>query len=331
MPGQSDAPDGYTLNRPTLGIVGVGRVGGALARALHQRHWPISVLCSRSTVAVSNLSEITGARNAESIDEVARHAELVVLAVPDSAIQAVCEQLATSDLTGHAVVHTSGVTPVAALKSASAHGAQIGGLHPVWPIARGDRPLPPGGWFGIEADERPLRDWLSDLVAALGGSVFWLPPDVDRIRYHAAPVLLSNYLVTLYVEAAAVWHGIGIEPEAARAALLGLARAALDNLANLEPGDPALALTGPIVRGDAATVRAHLSALHDDPELAAAYRILGRLTLRLAARRGLSIDRWEALYRALAETNDEMNDANYNLRFSKDEARRAENPDGDSL
>jgi predicted short-subunit dehydrogenase-like oxidoreductase (DUF2520 family) len=113
---------------------------------------------------------------------------------------------------------------------------------------------------------------------------------------------LSNYLVTLYSEAATLWNGIGIEPKAAHLALLGLARATLDNL---ERSDPATALTGPIVRGDAATVRAHLGALNEDPELAAAYRALGQLTLRLAVAGGMSTDRIEGLQKVLAEANEE--------------------------
>ena len=302
MRDQLDAPDGYSLNHPTLptlGIIGAGRVGGALAQALHKRGWSISALYSRSNTSALNLAEIIGAKVTASISEVAERAQLILLTVPDSAIEAVCQQLAINDLTGHAVIHTSGATPITALASAQARGAQIGGSHPILPVARGDIPLPPGGMFGIEADERPLRDWLSNLVDALGGSALWLPHGIDRTRYHAAAVLLSNYLVTLYAAAAELWREIGIEPDAGRSALLGLARATLDNL---ERNDPAAALTGPIVRGDSDTVQAHLSMLASDPELAAAYRILGRLTLRLAAARGLSADRIEALHEVLTET-----------------------------
>lgn len=297
------------INRPPLGIVGAGRVGGALARRLHQAGWPIVAIYSRSVASAAQLAEAVGAQAVNSINEIAAQSQLILLSVPDSAIQPVCEQVAVRNLSGRAVVHTSGATPIDVLTSAKASGAQIGGLHPILPVARGDRPLPPGGMFGVEAEERPLRDWLSDLVDASSGSALWLPSGIDRIRYHAASTLLSNYLVTLYAEALGLWRGIGIGDHAARAALLGLAQAALDNL---EQNDPSAALTGPIIRGDLAVVEAHLHALASDPELAAAYRALGRLTLRLAARR-LSPDRIETLYRLLIDKDNETNDANHNL------------------
>ena len=287
---------------PTIGIVGAGRVGGALARALSEYGYPIAAVYSRSEPFAATLAAAVNARQVDSAAAVVDHAQLIILTVSDAAIRDVAAQLATRDLAGRAVIHTSGATAISALDAARARGAAVGGLHPVWPVANGDRPLPAGGVFGVEAAETWLRDWLDTLVIALGGKAFWLPAGLDRVYYHAATVLLSNYLVTLYSEAAALWAEIGIDAEAIQAGLIGLTRATVENLAHVSPE---AALTGPIVRGDADTVRDHLTAFdQSDPELAAAYRALGQLTLRLARTRGLSAERIRALNNALSDALD---------------------------
>ena len=289
-------------NLPTLGIIGAGRVGGALARALHERGYRIAAVHSRSESFATELADAVGAENVESAESVVDKANLIILTVSDTAIQDICAQLASRDLANRAVIHTSGATSVSALETARVRGAFIGGLHPVWPVARGDRPMPSGGVFGIEASDNLLREWLQDLVNALGGKAFWLPTGIDRVYYHAATVILSNYLVTLYAEASNLWAELGIDAAVSRDGLIGLARATIENLAH---NSPEAALTGPIVRGDADTIRDHLTAFdQSDPELAAAYRALGQLTVRIAKTRGLSADRVRALNKALSDSFD---------------------------
>ena len=289
-------------SQPTLGIIGAGRVGGALARALHACGYRIGAVYSRSETYATELANSVGAENVETAAAVVDKARLIILTVSDVAIQDVCAQLATRDLTNRAVIHTSGATSVSALDAARARGAFIGGLHPVWPVAHGDRPMPPGAVFGIEAAETLLRDWLQDLVNALGGKAFWLPTGIDRVYYHAATVLLSNYLVTLFAEASHLWIELGIDAEATREGLIGMLRATVENLAH---NTPEVVLTGPIVRGDTDTVRGHLTTFDQtDPELAAAYRALGQLTIRIAKTRGLSTERVRALNKALSDSLD---------------------------
>ncbi len=212
----------------------------------------------------------------------AAQAELIFVAVPDSAIGAVARALAAGDLSQHAVVHTSGATPVSILAAAESMGAQIGGLHPIWPVATGERPFPAGVVFGIETGSARLGQTLRELITVSGGTALILPAALDRVLYHAATVILSNYMVTLYAEAESLWRAIRIESPAANSAFLGLAQPTLDNLAH-QP--PAQALTGPIARGDVQTVGAHLARLEAAaPDLVAGYKALGLVTLdRLAA------------------------------------------------
>ncbi len=307
---QSSRPERITdpPNLPTLGIVGAGRVGSALAGSLAARGYLIGAVYSRSTESAQRLADATHAHIVTELAEVPRYAALILLTVPDFAITPTAEGIAIADLTGCAVVHTSGVTAVDALESAHRRGAQIGGLHPMLPIAATANPFAVGAAFGIEAESESLRGWLAEIVAALDGIALWLPSNLDRARYHAASVLLSNYLVTLFAESLALLTEAGIEAEAARAALVRLSAATIDNIAQV---GPVAALTGPIVRGDVATVRAHRTALHAvDPELAEVYRQLGRRTLRIAAARGLPADQLSGLDKVLRR--EETDHANNN-------------------
>ena len=119
------------------------------------------------------------------------------------------------------------------------------------------------------------------IVRRLGGVPVTLAPEAKPL-YHAGAVFASNYLVTMLAEAMRLLEEAGIGRDAALAALLPLVRATLENVAAAGPEG---ALTGPIARGDAATLRRHLSALpHRDADL---YRAVGRATLRLAREAGL--------------------------------------------
>jgi predicted short-subunit dehydrogenase-like oxidoreductase (DUF2520 family) len=190
----------------------------------------------------------------------------------------------------------------------------VGGLHPMLPIM--DTELSPRvafsvPWvaespdvtFGVEATEEPLRTWLADIVRALNGVALWLRPSQDRARYHAAGVIASNYMVTLFDEALHLLRSLntdeGTDERIIRQTLVNL----VDNtLRNIREAGTVQALTGPIVRGDAGTVRKHLDALEqEDTELAALYRLLGRRTARIAAERGLDAEKLRRIREILGE------------------------------
>jgi predicted short-subunit dehydrogenase-like oxidoreductase (DUF2520 family) len=230
-----------------------------------------------------------------------RASQLALLTVPDSAIHGVAESLAEGDLSGHTLAHTSGAVAVTALNPVRARGALTGGIHPILPIADSTH-FPSGVTFGLEADREPLRGYLYGIVNALDGTPLWLRAGVDRVRYHAAAVLLSNYVVTLYAEAFALLMRGTVDESGAKSALLALGRAALDNLEAAT--SPAQALTGPLVRGDHAVVQAHWESLRKlDPELGDLYRKLGARTLKLAIARGLDGKSVAALRAILTESD----------------------------
>jgi predicted short-subunit dehydrogenase-like oxidoreductase (DUF2520 family) len=319
--------------RPTLAFVGAGRVGSTLSQTLRWRGYVISAVYSRSPASAQHLAEKLNTRTAATPAEAALSAQLTFLTVPDDVIVQVCEALAHhQDLTGRAVVHTSGVSSVELLSAARASGAWIGGLHPMIPILDMDLShrmafsVPwvseaPDVTFGVEAESEPLRSWLADIVRALNGVALWLRPQ-DRARYHAAGVIASNYLVTLFDEALHLLQslGSGADEKLVRQTLVHLVE---NTLQNIKAAGTVQALTGPIARGDAGTVRKHLEALEqEDAELAALYRLLGRRTTRLAAERGLDAEKLERIRQSLEESH-----ANDDSKHPENEGHGAANPD----
>jgi predicted short-subunit dehydrogenase-like oxidoreductase (DUF2520 family) len=304
-----------TVKRPTLAIIGAGRVGSTLSQTLHWRGYTVTAVYSRSESSAHRLAEKLNTRVASSPSEAAASALLTFLTVPDDAIVPVCEALARdSHLGGRAVIHTSGVTSVTTLAAAQAKGAMIGGLHPMLPIM--DAELSPRvtfsvPWvaespdvtFGVEAADELLRTWLADIVRALNGIALWLRPGQDRARYHAAGVIASNYMVTLFNEALHLLRSLnadeGTDERIIRQTLVHLVD---HTLLNIKEAGTVKALTGPIVRGDVGTVRQHLEALEqEDSELAALYRLLGRRTAQIAAERGLDAEKLRRIREILGE------------------------------
>lgn len=215
--------------------------------------------------------------------------------MPDAAVAEAAERLPADPAPHSAVVHTSGLLPLRALAGAGDRGWAVGGFHPLRPFPA---PQPPpalhGVTFGVDASTPELLDELMALAARLGGRARRVT-DAARPLYHAAAVLGSNYVVALAAEAADALEQVGWSRGEAVTALLPLLRGAVDSLE--QDGLPA-ALTGPIRRGDAAAVRAHLAALERIAH-ASVYRILGSAALQLARDAGLDEEAARRIQEAL--------------------------------
>jgi predicted short-subunit dehydrogenase-like oxidoreductase (DUF2520 family) len=235
---------------PSVVIVGAGRAGTSLARALASSGWPTPELCGRDVTA----SDVATA-------------DVVVIATPDDAVAGVAATLVGS--TDAAVVHLSGSLGLDVLAGHQRRAS----LHPLVSL-----PSPEvgaarlrGAWFAVAGD--PVA---RTLAAALDGKVLEVADD-QRAAYHAAACIASNHLVALMGQVERVANAAGMP----LAPYLELARSTLDNVAELGVAE---ALTGPAARGDVATLDRHRQAI--GPREWPAYDALVAEARRLASPTG---------------------------------------------
>lgn len=291
---------GKVTGLPAVAVVGAGRVGTVLGRALFTAGYRVCAVTSREPANAARLAGQVGARIVAHPVDVLPEAELILLTVADDAIGPVVAQMQDGDWSQRPVIaHTSGITSLRVFDSLVQHGARAGGLHPIAPFADAAMPVEAlrGVVFAVSADEIVSYNLLADMVRAMGGLPFVLADD-HRAGYHAALVMASNYLVTLYDTAQVLLGQSGMSSDLVAQALLSLMRLTLENLAI---NAPAQALTGPIARGDAGTVSAHIAALASQPDVLAAYISLARLTLPLARERGMANDAVAAVLEQASE------------------------------
>ena len=273
--------------RLAIGVVSAGRVGAVVGAA-----WAAA---GHHVVATSGVSRAS-VRRAEGLlpgvplrppDEVANGADLVLLAVPDDVLPGLVRGLAAagSFRQGQIVVHTSGAHGVAVLGPAAEHGVLPLALHPVLTFTGRSEDIArlAGASVGVTAAEGDEGAWSvgEALVVEMGAEPVRVAEAV-RPLYHAALAHAANHLVTLVRDCVDTLDAAGVRP--AERLVAPLLSAALDNA--LRHGDRAL--TGPVARGDAGTVRVHLRELTaTDPQLAATYRALARRTAHRATAAGL--------------------------------------------
>lgn len=254
--------------RLSVGVLGAGRTGSALAAALTRAgHRVVAATPS------SRLFPLLGDVPRLPADEVAAAADLLLLTVPDDALDGLVRGLAATDAVhpGQLVVHTSGVHGLAVLSPATAAGALPLALHPAMTFTGEETDLDrlPGTTVAVTAPDA-LRAAGEVLVLEVGGEPVWVP-EALRPLWHAGLAHGANHLVTLVGQTVDLLRRAGVErPEHVLAPLL---TAALEGA--LRSGDAAL--TGPVVRGDASTVAAHLDVLAGDPARAS-YLALARAT-----------------------------------------------------
>jgi len=266
------------MQKPTIAIIGPGRAGSALGRALHGAGYSIAAIGGRNPDNVRNLAEELGARACQSPATTIDVADLTLVAVPDDVILPLATDMVESlcSAAGHAVVHLSGAQGRSALRPLAQQGSlRTGVFHPLQTFRRGPEAVQnvAGTYFGIDADQ-PLRDQLTQLARDLKGHPFDLT-GVNLALYHAAAVFAANYPITLLAEAITLAAEAGLDAETARQGLTTLLAGAVNNLRDLPPAD---AITGPALRGDEGTIKRHLEALKGDSELQRLYQLLADRT-----------------------------------------------------
>ena len=286
---------------PTLNIIGAGRVGKTLARLWNatQLVQVQDVLC-RTTASATAATEFIGGGTPTIHYADLRPASVHLLAVPDDDLQAAADSLTRLvDVDAATVFHVSGLLTSDVLESARINGARTASVHPIKSFAD---PAMAASTFastpcGTEGHPVAL-EVLTRLFTEIGGETFTIDAS-QKALYHAATVIGSNYVVTLADLAQRCLVAAGVPVEQAKGILAPLLQGTMQNIVEL---GVTRALTGPIVRGDMATVIAHLDALEAwDPSIANTYTDLATHTLVIAERQGTSPRRLDAIRKHLLD------------------------------
>ena len=279
-----------------MAILGAGRVGRELGRRLRLLGWRIgSVVTRRVASARAAVRWIGGGEAGSKFSAEMLAADLLLIAVPDRAIAEVAGEIVA--LSGRdrkrgrehrrgvraargIALHTSGSLSHEVLAPLRAAGFAIGAMHPMQTFGRNGRPDFAGSVFGLDGDARAVK-LAREIAKALGGT----PVEIDARRkaaYHCAGGFAAQHVLAVIEAGIQLLRDVGLTREQAARSLCKMARQTLDNL---ERHGAEAAWSGPVARGDFATVRKHTEVLRKYPaDFLAAYEALTRLVVRLVAR-----------------------------------------------
>ncbi len=292
--------------KPTVSIVGCGIVGTAMGKLLGKAGYRISGVVTTDLETARTAAEATGAERFSVCPwEVTRGADIVFITTPDDLIESTCARISENKgfERNAVVIHCSGALSSDILSSARDSEAVVATLHPLQSFASTDQAvsLVPGSFCTIEGDQDALPI-VRQIVEDIGGILLEIEAR-KKTLYHAAAVAACNYLVTLIYLALELDKIAGLTSDSSYGALLPLIKGTLSNIG--KKGIPG-ALTGPIARGDVATVSAHLKAIEKDaPKFLALYKCMGLYTVDLAKAKGTLSQAAAAKLRVLLSISEE--------------------------
>jgi predicted short-subunit dehydrogenase-like oxidoreductase (DUF2520 family) len=264
--------------KPAIAIIGLGRLGTALASQLARAGYRISEIVSRTPASARQARALNQTLKARSshLQDTSLDAGLIWLCVPDREIAAVAADLARLKIwKGKTVFHSSGALDSDTLSALRKRGAKVASVHPLMTFVRRAVPNMKGIPFALEGDAAAVR--LARRIVRDFGARSFLIRKQHKAAYHAWGAFASPLLVATLVTAEQVARRAGLKTAEARRMMLPIVCQTLVNYAALGPAD---AFSGPLVRGDTEIVRKHLEALKKIPEARGVYAALARSALR---------------------------------------------------
>ena len=271
------------------GIIGAGKVGFTLGKyfaAYGAQNIEVTGYYSRNPESAREAAAFTGAGFYEDLAGIVKDSDTLFITVPDGASADVWDDMAGLPIKEKVICHCSGSISSAVFFDAEARGAYRYSVHPLYAVSDKYTSYQSlrKAYFAMEGSSARLQD-LKKVFMQLGNPVVAMDPS-KKALYHAAAVMVSNQVAALVDMGAELLERCGFDREDAEAALMPLFTG---NAQKIKEVGPVTALTGPVERGDAATVRSHLLAfrqLEEEPdEIRTAYLALSERLVRLAERK----------------------------------------------
>lgn len=288
----------------SYGIIGTGKLGSALAKALNQAGY-LKWVVARSDASKERVKFLEKDTIYETLAGITDLPKFIFITVNDPYISEVAEYLCEifrEGLKDKIIAHCSGTLGVNELMECTKYGACIAAIHPFQTFYYPQDDVFDGIPWGIEADEDDsIRNKINEVVQNLGGKAIYLSSDTinNKELYHASAVIASNFLTSVIKLSADVAKKANIKPEE----FLGpiIKTTVKNNLRDLH-SDTGLPLTGPFARGDIETISKHVNALKNDRNLLTAYCNAGMLTLEMVYKAGLmERETYDDIFRLMSE------------------------------
>jgi predicted short-subunit dehydrogenase-like oxidoreductase (DUF2520 family) len=272
---------GKASAKPRVAIIGAGNLAGALAASLHKAGYRIEQIVARGSAASLRRARRLGRELGASVVSGVRgqpmiNAEIVWFCVPDGALTGTAKSLAgAADWKGKVALHSSGALTSDALAVLRERGAAVASVHPLMTFVRESEPPLAGVPFALEGGSKAVRA-ARTMVLDLRGRAFAIRKR-QKEAYHAWGMFASPLLTALLAAGERVAGAAGVSRRAARERMLPILRQTLANYARLGALE---SFSGPIARGDLATVGKHLRVLRGVPGAREIYIALARAALR---------------------------------------------------
>lgn len=265
--------------KKTISIIGVGRVGGALALALARKNYFVQNLVLRNNKTIDFLNTNINILNENELNKIST--DIIFITTQDSEIENVAKKLAQVVENKPIVFHTSGSLSSEILQSLKAKGCKVASFHPLVSIsdAKIGAERFANSYFCLEGDEEAVNVG-KQIVADLQGNAFSIETKYKTL-YHASAVMACGHLVALFSTAIEMLSKCGLSAEKSKEILLPLVKSTVENLQIQSPNE---ALTGTFARGDVEILLKHISSINENlsSEILDIYLKLGEVSLKLS-------------------------------------------------
>ena len=262
------------------GFIGAGKLGFSLGKFFADHGIHVTGYYSRSIESAGEAARFTDSRCYDDLELLVNDSDALFLTVPDEAIRSTYEKIKEYDIAGKQICHCSGALSAAeSFPDAGERGAQRYSIHPLFPVSdrlSGFREMP-DAFFCLEGDNSPgLEEWETFLKGCTAGTR--IIKGRDKPRYHGACAIASNLYCALADFGIRMLEGCGFREDEALRALSPLMRS---NTEHIIRQGPVKALTGPVERGDADTVRKHLDSIISSEDMKL-YAAASKAVVRIA-------------------------------------------------